>query len=176
MGPLMIEVDGREVPVSGARTTAILAVLALRANQRVSVDELLAVGWGSDPGPFTELGRSGKLEARLDTQIWRLRRILEPEPHAGRTPVLINDSAGYRLLALGDEIDSTRFETMADDIRQLFARGEFPHVVRVADDALALWRGTAYEVLADHLAAKQVITRLIENPPGTCRRGASTPC
>jgi DNA-binding SARP family transcriptional activator len=48
LGPLEVRADGRPVAVGGIKPRAVLAVLALHANQPVSAERLALALWGQD--------------------------------------------------------------------------------------------------------------------------------
>ena len=155
LGPLTVEVAGREAAPSGAKLTAILSMLVLHANQRVSTDSLVDAVWGADAG-------TDRLPT-LESHIWRLRRILEPARRRGEAAqVVVNDNSGYRFVALPGQIDSARFERLGEDARECSTLGDPLGVVRVADEALALWRGRPHDLVADHPRVKPLIARLTE--------------
>nr|WP_281371944.1 BTAD domain-containing putative transcriptional regulator [Modestobacter versicolor] len=133
--------DGAEHPPPGLKPSALLAALVVHANRRVAVSTLLEVVWAGRP--------PAKAEGTLESHVWRLRRLLEPGRGRGEAPgVLVNDSGGYRLLARADQVDSARFEHLADETRALATDGEPADVLARCDEALALWRGTPYEQIA----------------------------
>ena len=70
LGALAVTVDADERPVAGVRATAMLALLTINANRRVSVDALMDAAWGERVGT----GAASSLE----THVWRLRQLLEP--------------------------------------------------------------------------------------------------
>ena len=155
LGPLTVEVDGRAAVLSGTKLTAILSMLVLHANQRVSTDSLVDAVWGAGGGP-------DRLPT-LESHIWRLRRVLEPGRRRGEAPqILVNDDSGYRFVALPGQLDSARFERLNEDTREFSTLGDYLSVVRVADEALALWRGRPHRVVADHPSVAPLIARLTE--------------
>jgi predicted ATPase/DNA-binding SARP family transcriptional activator len=155
LGPVVVEVDGVAQPVGGTKPTAILAVLLVHANRRVPVDTLIDALWPDDAG----VDRVSTLESH----IWRLRRVLEPGRRSGTPPtVLLNDNGGYRLAAEAERIDSRRFEQLAAEVRELASAGSHELVLTGSDEALGLWRGRPYEVLADNDAVVPVVARLDE--------------
>src|SRR4029077_13793668 len=94
LGPVEVRVDGRALPLPGARQRLLLAVLLVNANRMVPavrlIEELLAAAVRLDDG------RGGAAlpadpRAALRTQVARLRRALGP---AGRD--LATLEGGYR--------------------------------------------------------------------------------
>lgn len=81
-----------EYPIRGKRAAAMLAVLAVNANSRISIDALMDAAWGNDVTAGTM--------STLESHIWRLRQMLESDraPREAST-VLINDTGGFRLVA-----------------------------------------------------------------------------
>ena len=110
LGPLWA--DG--VEVTAHRDRIVLALLLVRVNRVVSVDELVDAVWDEDP-PVTARGQ-------LQTCVSRLRRALP----AG---VIRTDPAGYAVVAGPDDLDVLRFDRLVE-------AGELRA-------ALDLWRGPA---------------------------------
>jgi predicted ATPase/DNA-binding SARP family transcriptional activator len=155
LGAVAVAVDADERPVAGLRATAMLALLTINVNLRVSVDALMDAAWGEHITPGAA--------SSLDSHIWRLRQLLEP----GRTPrqpstVLINDAGGYRLVAGTHSVDSLLFSELAGEVRDLLAAGHASAAVARADKALALWRGRPYGPLAERAWAQPAVARLDE--------------
>src|SRR4051794_17196435 len=126
VGPRGGVVPAGRVEFEGAKQRRLFAMLALRAPEPVTVDELVEAVWADTPPD----GR----DPALQKQVSRLRARLGDQLPVRRRP------AGYALEIGRDAIDSHRFEAMLER-----ARAE-----RSADAlaaALALWRGPA---LADH--------------------------
>src|ERR1700742_2522620 len=102
LGALSIEVDGQEKAPGGKRPAAILAMLLIHANRRVSVDAVVDAVWG-------ERASAGS-PSTLESHVWRLRRLLEPDRQAReQSAVLVNQAGGYRLLVSAEQVDSLRF-------------------------------------------------------------------
>jgi DNA-binding SARP family transcriptional activator len=74
LGSMRISRGGRDVEAGPPRQQAVLAMLALRANQAVSRDELVDGVWGADP--------PASVVNSVHTYVSSLRRVLEP----GRGP------------------------------------------------------------------------------------------
>ncbi|CCH77462.1 putative Transcriptional regulator, winged helix family [Nostocoides japonicum T1-X7] len=147
LGPLAIDVEaqGRVVgstPVGGPKPARILSALLAHANSRVSRDDLVAVGWGDRA--------ASEVAGPLESLIWRLRGVLEPDHRRG-TPwtVLVNDRGGYRLVVDRERADSLRFAQVAEQGDALLAAGDTERAVERYATALALWRGRPFEAIAD---------------------------
>src|ERR1700710_706709 len=94
LGTLLISHDRQRVSPGGKKPAALLAALAVDVNRRVSVETLMFAAWG-------EHGTAAA--STLESHIWRLRRVLEPDRSSGQAPVvLVNDAGGYRLLLSPD--------------------------------------------------------------------------
>src|SRR3954467_12999597 len=96
LGPLEVRVDGRTVAFGGARPRAVLAVLALNANQPVSAERLAVALWGEDVPP-------GAIKT-VQVHVARLRKAL------GDPDVLVTTPAGYCLRVRAGGLDAERFE------------------------------------------------------------------
>ncbi|WP_053739444.1 BTAD domain-containing putative transcriptional regulator [Nocardia sp. NRRL S-836] len=120
LGPLQVLADGEPVVVPAGRGRVLLATLLLRANEFVSVDELVDRLWEGAP-PAAD-----RAHKTLQTVVLRLRQAL------GAANCVRTVSGGYTARVEADQLDLTRF-------RALVERGEFRA-------ALELWRGP---VLAD---------------------------
>ena len=142
LGPVRLVVDDVELPTAGPKQAAILAMLAMQVNERVSVDQLIVAGWGYDGGISS---------STVENHIWRLRRLIEPHRGRAASTALVNEEAGYRLRLADEDIDSRRFEKLAEQSRREFDAGEVAGSLSACDEALRLWRGVPYEAIA-HLA------------------------
>lgn len=155
LGALVVAVGAHERPVVGTRGAAMLALLTVNVNQRVSVDALMEAAWGDHVSPGAA--------STLVSHIWRLRQLLEPGRDRRQAPtVLVNDSDGYRLVGGPSTVDSLLFAEASVEVRDLLAAGHAEAAVRRADAALALWRGRPYGALADAEWAQSSVARLEE--------------
>ena len=125
LGPLEVSRNGRRVRLGGERQHALLALLLLRANEVVPSDRILE-----------ELFRDGARDPAnaLQVAISRLRRSLADG-------VLETRPRGYLLHAGPDELDSARFERLADEGRHQLAAGNAQVAAATFTAALELWRG-----------------------------------
>ena len=122
LGPLEVVVDGRPLVLGGPRQRALLAILALHANELVSRDRLIDEIWGDEP---PETARTA-----LQVYVSQLRKTL------GRDT--IQTRPGGYLLEVGEgELDSDVFEQLVGK-----TRGASPSVAAERlREALGLWRG-----------------------------------
>jgi DNA-binding SARP family transcriptional activator/tetratricopeptide (TPR) repeat protein len=120
LGPLTIRSGGSDLNAGPVRQQALLAVLALRANQVTSPEQLLDLVWDEDP-PAT----GAKV---IPTYVYRIRKLLPP----GVT--LEHRATGYVLHLTPGCLDVDRFESKV----AAAARAGDPALYR---EALALFRG-----------------------------------
>src|SRR5215216_2423459 len=145
-----IEVAGR-VPTSsppGAKERAILARLLIDPGRTVDADALLDAAWQGVPRQAA--ARS------LAVRVANLRAFLEPGRDRGApSSLLVRDGPGYRLQISPEQVDAHRFE------RCVRTAGELPPAaaLELLDDALALWRGTPFGMLADAEFARAEVQR-----------------
>ena len=155
LGQLSLEIDGRMRMPNGSRPTTLLALLAVHANRRVPVDTMIEALWGDQ---VTD-GRGSTLESH----VWRLRRVLEPDRGRGTAPaVLVNDTGGYRLLVDPADIDSAVFERLADEGREALGTDRPDRALRRFDAAIELWRGRPFSPCGDRPWAEAYVARLEE--------------
>jgi DNA-binding SARP family transcriptional activator len=149
LGHLEVEVSGERVRFEGVKQRRLFAMLALRAPEAVSADELVEALWGDEPP-------AGAAQA-LQKQISRLRRRL-----GDGGPLVSHRRPGYALDIDPRVIDSRRFEELLRCARVALGRDDHEHATVDLQMALALWRG---EALADYRFdefAQQEIARLEE--------------
>jgi len=145
LGPVEVRVDGRTLPLPGARQRLLLAVLLVNANRMVPAVRLIDELWGADL-PADPRGA-------LRTHVARLRHALGP---AGGD--LTTLEGGYRLTVPRGGLDVWRFE----DALAEAARADAEPALRLLDEALALCRGPALGEFADRPFALATAARLKE--------------
>jgi DNA-binding SARP family transcriptional activator/tetratricopeptide (TPR) repeat protein len=128
LGVIQARVAGQLVDVGHPRQRSVLAALLVDVNRVVPVDELVDRVWGEQP--------PNRARHALYSHLSRLRRVVTP---AGAT--LTRQAGGYLLTADPVSVDLHLF-------RELCARSRAggQHLDAV-DQALALWRGRAFEGL-----------------------------
>jgi DNA-binding SARP family transcriptional activator len=132
LGPFVAEVDGRPVHVAGSHRRRLLAFLASRAGQTVSVEAIIDALWGDDP-PRTA-------QKTLQSHVVRLRQSL-----GAVTPSPIETApSGYRLAVGEDAVDVARFAALAAEGHARLSAADHAMAARCLTDALELWRGEAY--------------------------------
>src|SRR4051812_46719725 len=99
LGPLEVECGGRPVALGAAQQRALLALLLIYANQRLSADRLVEELWG-EPAP-------ARAVKRVQVAIARLRKALDPEAVGADGEGLLRTVPGGYLLAVGaGELDA----------------------------------------------------------------------
>lgn len=147
LGPFVVLEDGRPIELSSRKQRALLALLALRAGQVLSVDRLVDDLWGERP-PATA-------RHALQVHVSSLRKLLGPTTVATERP-------GYVLHASADACDAHRFEALAAAGRRLLRSGDPEAAADALAEALALWRGPALDDLLAEPFAPHEATRLEE--------------
>ncbi|MFD5243900.1 ATP-binding protein [Amycolatopsis sp. NPDC058340] len=137
LGPVEARLpDGTPVALGGPQLRGLLALLALDAGRIVSAGRLIDGLHGDHPP-------EGAAEA-LQSQVSRLRRRLKdggaPDGLVEFTP------AGYRLAVDPQDVDLHRFERLTAQARETAEPGT---KLALFTEALALWRGSALDGLAD---------------------------
>ncbi len=135
LGPLRLVVAGEEVPITAAKTRAVLAVLALRVGAPISIVDLEWALWGEDE-PRTAA-------TALRGYIATLRRLLPDKAIETTTPL------GYRLVGIKDSVDVFLFERRCTRGHSLLLSGHPGAAAAQLTNALELWRGEPLVDLAD---------------------------
>jgi DNA-binding SARP family transcriptional activator len=128
LGPLVVEVDRRELTVAAPRQRVVLAALLLNANQVVSVDRIGGFVWDDTPP------RSGP--AVIRTYVMRLRQALGPKAAAR----IITRTPGYLIEVDEQETDLGRFNSHRDKAGALAGAGDLEGASAELRDALSIWR------------------------------------
>lgn len=138
--------DGEVVP--GARQAAVLAALAARVGEVVSVERLVDLVWSDEPPENPS--------AALHSAVFKLRATLARAN--GTREVLMTREPGYLLDVTADELDATAFAALVER-----AGAEGPaRAAETLREALALWRGPAFGEYADTEVAYLESLRLHE--------------
>jgi predicted ATPase/DNA-binding SARP family transcriptional activator len=142
LGPLEVRRDdGAPIAIGGAKTRGLLALFLLTPNEWVSTDRLIEDLWAGEPPR-----KSGPV---LQVHIANLRKALEPSRRRGEPSRLATRPGGYLLALAPEELDSLRFESLANEGRDALARDDAPSAWDRLGSALALWRGPVLGDLAD---------------------------
>ncbi|WP_459805252.1 AfsR/SARP family transcriptional regulator [Herbidospora sp. RD11066] len=147
LGPLTLTADDGVIPLRSAKQRLLLAGLISRANTIVPVDRLCDLLWDSPPA-------SAKENLRL--YVYQLRRTVADMERIVRHP------SGYALSVRAGELDVHLFEHRAAEGARALADGDPARASALLTDALALWRGPAYDDLAGIPFLRQEAHRLDE--------------
>ncbi len=133
LGPFAASIDDAPVALGPHKQRAVLGVLTALAPAAVPVDRLVDEIWGA-AGPADPL-RS------LQVYVSALRNALGE--YGDR---LVTEGRAYRLLIDGVEIDAELFRRL---VREAAAEPDPVGAAALVDEALALWRGAAWQDLRD---------------------------
>ncbi|WP_165436385.1 BTAD domain-containing putative transcriptional regulator [Amycolatopsis suaedae] len=132
LGPLAVTLDGTPADLGPMKQRSLFALLALRAGQVVTREELVDALWGDRP--------PASCHNLVHTYVSGLRKALATGH--GAAAAISSATGGYLLTADADAIDLGRFDrlaTMADRLWQ-----ESPEAaLDLAERALRCWRGPA---------------------------------
>ena len=151
VGPLEVRHDGVLLPIAAAKQRVLVAVLALAADEPVTIERLITCLWGEQP--------PASARNTLQNYVLRLRRTLQ----ADTEPVpLINSAAGYRLAVDPDTVDVHRFRALVRSARSSAAAGEPESAAALLDEALTLWRGEPLADVPSDILRREVLPGLAE--------------
>ncbi|CAL9609862.1 hypothetical protein SUDANB99_05577 [Streptomyces sp. enrichment culture] len=131
LGPVEVWDGDRRLRVSGAKPTAILAALLVRAGEVLSVERLVDLVW-EEQAPATA-------RALVASHVSALRRALQGVE--GGDAVVRTRSPGYVAELPLDQVDTHVFEKSLALGRRKAAAGDHAGAVATFREALALWRG-----------------------------------
>jgi DNA-binding SARP family transcriptional activator/tetratricopeptide (TPR) repeat protein len=148
LGPLeAVADDGRPLRLGGHRPRALLTLLIQHASEVVSTDALVDALWvGRPPATAVKI---------LQVYVSRLRKQLPPDR-------LVTKPPGYLLRVEPDELDSKRFERLAQAGRQALEGGRHTEGAETLREALGLWRGPPLADCTFEPFAQAEIARLTE--------------
>ncbi|MGV4988105.1 AfsR/SARP family transcriptional regulator [Streptomyces sp. NRAIS4] len=120
-----------ELRVGPPQQQALLSLLLLRANQPVSMAQIVGALWADAPPT--------RAVTTIRTYVWRLRKLLETEGTAPTVLELAGD--GYRLAVPDGALDLNRAEELAAGATRAAAGNQVPEAARMLARALDLWQG-----------------------------------
>jgi DNA-binding SARP family transcriptional activator len=133
LGELEILLDGHLIDLGGPKPRALTGLLVAAEGRPVPVDYLVDQIWGESP--------PSRVEASLQSYVARLRRALHPAGSGRGTDRVLRTHAGaYSIDLDGALLDARRFIDLLTEARS--ASGDAR--VGLLDQALGLWRGSAY--------------------------------
>jgi SARP family transcriptional regulator, regulator of embCAB operon len=131
LGPLRITDDDSSSFISTHKMEVVLAALLIRADQVVTIDQLIGEIW-CDRAPRRAV-------ASVHVYISQLRKLLSR--HGQHRGPIVTHSPGYALILGSDELDFHCFRDLVNSGRDQFREGRYEEAVRCLDSALSLWRG-----------------------------------
>lgn len=140
LGALSVRVRGVSVVPTAPKSRQVLALLALHADQVVTVSALVEELWGSKPP------RSAR--TTLQTYVLQLRELIGSALVGGgggcsAKDVLATVPGGYRLVSSAGGVDFREFERRAGAGYRAMDAGDFAGAACRLAGALALWSGPA---------------------------------
>lgn len=148
-GGVDVEVSGRVIGVGGPRQRRLLALLAIRSGEVVSIDWLAEYLWN-------DADRPDATASALRTYVSRLRQSFPEEARDW----LVTEQSGYRLLAPPDALEHQRFIGLRVSARRARESGDPAAAQRMLDSALEMWRGEPFRELEDLDWAQAEVERL----------------
>ncbi|MEU6122084.1 AfsR/SARP family transcriptional regulator [Streptomyces sp. NPDC047123] len=131
LGPLRIRDGNKYSTINAQKVEIVLTVLLIRADQLVSLEQLMREIWGED--------LPKRATAGLHVYISQLRKFLKT-PGAPGNPVETR-APGYVLHKGDDRIDAQVFPELVDVGRSLLREQRYDEAASCFGQALSLWRG-----------------------------------
>jgi len=148
LGPFQLVNGFRELTPSAPKLRALLAMLVIRNNYVVQVQEMIDELWPESP-PTSAL-------PTLQTYIYKLRKLF-PGNGMDADGVLRTRHNGYQLAISDGDIDLARFERLVTDGRSAL-QTDPQRATKILSEALSLWRGPALsDIKAGEVLSAQVI-------------------
>ena len=138
LGSLRVRRDGETIALDGDRRRTLMAALVLRRGVNCSAAWLSDVVWRGAP----PAGASATLQSHVSL----VRRLLEPNPEAGKQGMIRTVNEGYLLVADELDVDADRFVAALLSARRTTDPAS---VLEQVEAALGLWRGTPFAEHAD---------------------------
>jgi DNA-binding SARP family transcriptional activator len=149
LGPVELVQGGAPVPLRGPKERALVAVLAIHANEAVAEDTCIDAVWGDAPPPSAS--------RTLQSYVSRLRRTL-----AGGDLAIEATPGGLVLRATPDAIDAVQAERLCGEAQRALDANDHDRAATLLRTAEGLWRGRSLGELADEPFAREEAARLDE--------------
>ncbi|SNQ48350.1 DNA-binding transcriptional activator of the SARP family [Frankia canadensis] len=134
LGPLRVFGEEREIEISARKMEILLAVLLIRANQVVSLSQVMAELWGEAP--------PRRATASVHVYVSNLRKLLS-WPDGDDNPIYTRNP-GYMLTMGDDELDLHTFQREVEQGRGHVRERRYEQAARCLRAGLELWRGPAF--------------------------------
>jgi DNA-binding SARP family transcriptional activator len=150
LGPLLVRSGGSIVPVPRGKQRVVLALLLLKANRVVPVEQLADAVWGASAPPAARV--------TVQNYIKRLRRDLSDvsRDRIGTKP------PGYVMRVDASELDLSRFEVLSRSAREAAKATAWARASAQAREALSMWRGEPLEDVESEMLVAGEAPRLTE--------------
>lgn len=138
LGPLQAWENGRSITPTASKHRQVLALLAMRAGELVTVAELTEELW--------ETNTPRSAPQCLQTYILRLRQIIQDALPAGMSAakdVLVTRPCGYTLNVSAKSVDVHRFQELVAAGERALDTGDHENASKLLGAALSRWRGPA---------------------------------
>lgn len=139
---------GTPLVLGGPTLRRVLALLAIRRNEVVSLARLIEVVWPDGDPP-------GRAEHNVRTYVHRLRNALDGCGHRLETA-----GAGYRLRLETDEFDAAEYDRVVGAAARLARMGETTQALDLVEVADLLWRGDPLAEFEGEMWARPHVVRL----------------
>ncbi|MEO6089848.1 MAG: BTAD domain-containing putative transcriptional regulator [Umezawaea sp.] len=150
LGPVRAVLSGVEIPLGPSRQRAVFSVLASRAGQAVSREELIAAVWG-ESAPVSAPGS-------VYTYVSALRRALADAGVVDSKDTLFSTKHGYALRLDPHRVDTVAFDKLTARARTMAGAGDHKGAAGTLDQALGLFRGEPFSGVpgpfADHMRTR----------------------
>jgi len=145
---LRVDHGGSSVPLGGTKQRAVLAMLALRANEVVSTDALVHGLWG-ETAPHNATNA-------VQVYVSRIRKALTAAGLEGRECTVAHRMPGYVLEMAQSDVDVTRFEAETRQAARMLQSNPAAAADRLRM-ALDWWRGEPLaEFVAEPFSANEI--------------------
>jgi DNA-binding SARP family transcriptional activator/streptogramin lyase len=143
----VLGVDGRPVSVRGGKQAMLLALLILRRNEAIPIDQLVDALWDDAP-PATAM-------KNVQIYVSQLRKALGEA-------TIATTASGYSIILPSDAVDVDRFGQLVERGRTQLATGDAKGAASAFTEALGLWKGPPLADFAYAGFAQAEIARLEE--------------
>lgn len=137
LGPLRVVRGEENLGLSARKMGIVLATLLIRADQVVSVEQLITEVWGGSP--------PRRVHAALYVYISQLRKLLG----AGGPSPIVTRAPGYVLRTGTDQLDLHVFQRLVGEGREHARHDRHEDARDAFEQALELWRGPALSELRE---------------------------